>query len=490
LLEEIARGGMGVVYKARQISLHRLVALKMILSGQLASPSEVQRFRTEAEAAAQLDHPNIVPIYEVGEHNGQHYFSMKLVEGPNLAQSVAEYDLRSRDGKRPASGARAPGDRGGRLSGLQWGGRAPHWVAARLLAKVARAVHYAHQRGVLHRDIKPTNILLDGRGEPQLTDFGLARVLEKESSLTQSQAVLGSANYMSPEQAQGRARQLTTATDVYGLGAVLYELLAGRPPIHGETFAETLRHVIESEPLPPSKIVRESAAESAPRTRRAEAERRRSQPSAIDKDLETICLKCLSKDPEQRYGSAEALAMDLEHWLAGEPIQARPIRRTAKAWRWCRRNPLVSSLGAAALVLLLAVAIGSPIALFRINHQRQRADAEAARARRAEQETREQLWRSYLDQARATRWSGRLGRRADSLDVLKKAAAIRPSLELRNEAIACLTLSDARKIREVAVPAGVDVALNAQQDLYARHDHQGKITVHRLSAFRGAIKGG
>ncbi|HXJ55280.1 MAG TPA: protein kinase [Verrucomicrobiae bacterium] len=338
LLEEISRGGMGVVYKARQLSLHRLVALKMILSGQLASPSEVQRFRTEAEAAAQLDHPNIVPIYEVGEHEGQHYFSMKLVEGANLAEASAGTPM-------------------------------PPRRAAKLLATVARAVHYAHQHGVLHRDIKPTNILLDPRGEPQLTDFGLARLVEKDSGLTQSLAVLGSANYMSPEQAKGHARQLTTATDVYGLGAVLYELLTGRPPFHAETIVETLRQVVEREPAPPSKLVRNRVSKPATGNRK----------SQINKDLETICLKCLNKDPQQRYGSAEAVAVDLEHWLAHEPILARPIGRAAKAWRWCRRNPVVAGLATVSLVLLLAVAIGSPIALLRINRERKQVQHDLVR---------------------------------------------------------------------------------------------------------------
>src|ERR1043165_2449399 len=338
LLEEIARGGMGVVYKARQMSLNRLVALKMILSGHLASASEVQRFRNEAEAVAQLDHPNIVPIYEVGEHEGHHYFSMKLVEGPNLASVAAS---RQSDPDRPEAEFNPSA--------------ALLRDAATLLAKVARAVHYAHQRGILHRDIKPTNILIDTRGEPQLTDFGLARLIEKDSGLTQSLAVLGSANYMSPEQARGHARQLTTAADVYGLGAVLYEMLTGRPPCYAETFVETLRKVVEEEPVPPGKLVRELSSKSQIANRK----------SQIDRDLETICLKCLNKDPRQRYGSAEALAADLEHWLAREPIVARPIGRPAKVWRWCQRNPVVSSLAGVSLVLLLALAIGSPIAAFR-----------------------------------------------------------------------------------------------------------------------------
>ena len=220
LLEFIARGGMGLVYRARHVPLDRIVALKVIATGALAAPDFVERFRIEAKAAASLDHPHIVSIYEVGEHEGQQFFSMRLVEGRSLAAGAEPLRLE------------------------------PPTVAA-LMAKVARAVHYAHQRGILHRDVKPGNILLDARGEPFLTDFGLAKLLEHDSDVTQTVAMLGTPAYMSPEQARGATKQLTTASDIYSLGAVLYELLAGRPPFTGASTVEILRKVVEEEPGPP-----------------------------------------------------------------------------------------------------------------------------------------------------------------------------------------------------------------------------------------------
>src|SRR5262245_40869143 len=314
LLEEIARGGMGVVYKARQVSLHRVVALKMILSGQLASAGDVQRFRTEAEAAASLDHPNIVPIYEIGEQDGQHFFSMRLIEGGNFGKLIRKHLTAEGAGERREAGESLP---------LRFS--AP--CAVKILLKVARAVHHAHQRGILHRDLKPANILIDRDGEPHVTDFGLAKRVGTEAGLTQQDAIVGTPSYMAPEQALAE-RRLTTAVDVYALGAILYECLTGRPPFRGLSGLEVLKQVVEAEPEAP-----------------------RSLNARLDRDLETICLKCLQKEPAKRYGSAEALADDLQRWLDGKPIRARRTGSAERLLKWARRHPGVAFLLTSVVVL-------------------------------------------------------------------------------------------------------------------------------------------
>jgi eukaryotic-like serine/threonine-protein kinase len=312
LLEEIARGGMGIVYRARQRAAGRIVALKVLATGHFASPEFIRRFRTEAEVVATLDHPNIVPTYEVGELEGHPFFSMKFVEGGSLAGRIAAL-------KSPIANREA----------------------AELLAKLARAVHYAHQRGVLHRDIKPGNVLLDTHGEPHLTDFGLAKLVEKDSTLTHTMAMLGTPSYMSPEQARGEAKQLTTSVDVYGLGAVFYELLTGQAPFGGGTTMEIVRRVLETEPRRPSTLRPE-----------------------VNLDLETICLKCLEKDPGRRYGSAEALAFDLERWLRHEPIVARPSSLLERTTKWIQRNRAVFlALTAIAVLLVTGVSVSTWLAV-------------------------------------------------------------------------------------------------------------------------------
>jgi WD40 repeat protein/tetratricopeptide (TPR) repeat protein len=303
LQKVLGEGGMGIVYKARQISLNRAVALKMIKSTRFVSDDELHRFRNEAEAVARLDHPNIVPIFEVGQFEDQHYFSMKLIPGESL-------DRRLND-----------------LAGDPRG-------AAHLVAVAAAAIHHAHQRGILHRDLKPANVLIDADGQPHITDFGLAKRVEGDSELTQTGAILGTPAYMAPEQASARKGAVTTVTDVYGLGAILYALLTGRPPFGGTTVLETLDKVREQAPERPRKL--------NPR---------------VPRDLEVISLKCLEKDPGRRYASADALAEDLKHWLAGEPIAARPVRKMARMWMWCRRNPIIAGAAGLVAAALLAVAV-------------------------------------------------------------------------------------------------------------------------------------
>jgi tetratricopeptide (TPR) repeat protein len=328
VLEELGRGGMGVVYRARHIRLDRVVALKMIREVELADPGTHARFQREAEAAAQLQHPNIVQVFEVGAHGGRPFFSQEFVEGGSLAQKLAGIPL-------------------------------PAAEAARLVQTLAQAVHHAHQRGILHRDLKPANVLLSAAGVPKITDFGLAKRLDVEGSATRTGAVLGTPSYMAPEQAEGESRRVSPATDVWALGAILYECLTGRPPFGGATVLETLEQVRGHEPVPPARL--------NPR---------------VPRDLETVCLKCLHKDPARRYGTAAELADDLGRFLEDRPVHARRATTAERAWRWCRRNPwLATTSGLTAAALLLGAAVAAGFGLY--------ANAQAELARKNEKEAKE-----------------------------------------------------------------------------------------------------
>ena len=303
LIRELGRGGMGVVFKARKLSLNRTVAIKMIRSSLLAGEEQRRRLRNEAEAVANLDHENIVPIFEVGEHEGHSYFAMKLIGGSGLDRRLGEF---------------------------AWDARA----CARLVATVTDAVHHAHRRGILHRDLKPANILVDSEGRPHVTDFGLAKRIEGDSDMTGSGAILGTPAFMAPEQASGRRGAVTTATDVHGLGTVLYAMLAGRPPFLGDSVVETLEQVRERVSEAPSRLNRQ-----------------------VPRDLEVICLKCLEKDPRRRYDSAAEVADDLHRFLAGEPIRARPVGPATRLGMWCRRRPAIAGLLCSALLLATLVVV-------------------------------------------------------------------------------------------------------------------------------------
>lgn len=387
LLGEIARGGMGVVFRAREVSLDREVALKMIQPGHLPSAEAWARFQTEISASSRLNHPCIVPLYESGSVGGAQYFTMRLVEGGTLATRIAA--LR---GDAPAGTVRRTT-------------RDEQEALVRLMIEVARAVHHAHQRGVLHRDLKPSNILLDDEGQPLVADFGVAKMFSRDRTITMTQAVLGSPNYMAPEMADGRGSDVTVETDVYGLGAVLYEALTGTPPFLARTPLETIRLVLDEDAASPRKWN-----------------------PGIDEDLETICLKCLRKDPAARYESALELAADLERWLRRLPIRARPVGMAGMALRWCRRHPGLAAVSSLLLMTLVLVAAGASIAALRI--------------RRAEQAVVVQLRESLLDQLRALRSSPVRDGQTSGRELLRQAVALGGDddyrTRLRDEALATI----------------------------------------------------
>ena len=376
LLEEVARGGMGVVYKARQKTLGRIVAVKMMLAGRLSNEEDVKRFQIEAQAAASLQHPNIVPIHEVGQHEGLHYFSMDFVEGRSLSAVLRENVL-------------------------------PAKQAASYVRQMAAAIHYAHQQGTLHRDLKPSNVLIDSRDQVRITDFGLAMRVEGDSGLTQTGQIVGTPSYMPPEQAQGKRSLIGPGSDVYSLGAILYECLTGRAPFRADSVMKTIEQVIHREAASPRLLN-----------------------AGIARDLETICLKCLEKEPHRRYGTAQLLADDLQRFLEDRPILARPVSTIERTWRWCRRNPAVASLLAAvALCMIIGTAVSSYFAVEASDRakderfQRRRADDKTALAERRREESDEnarlaqrRLYVSDMNLAQAAWEDGRVGRVVELLE--------------------------------------------------------------------------
>jgi eukaryotic-like serine/threonine-protein kinase len=354
LIDEIARGGMGVIYRARQRSVERTVAIKMIRSDALQSSSARMRFQVEAGAIASLEHPHIVSLFESGEHDGQLFYSMRFVSGGTFLDRLRSADFQTHD-------------------------------HVRLLSKVARAVQYAHTNGVLHRDLKPSNILIDEKGEPQLVDFGLAKMTEQDLDLTRTETVMGSPNYMAPEQAS-LAEAVTTAADVYSLGAILYEILCGNPPFQAETALETMRRVVDDDPTPPSRV------------------------RPTNRDLEVVCLKCLEKKADNRYRSAAALADELDRWLDGEPVRARPISAPVRLSRWAQRQPALAGALAATGILLVSVAVISTTAYFRVEEANRLIGIETARTAR-------QL---YLSQLRETDDLFEKGNTSDAMALIAK----------------------------------------------------------------------
>jgi serine/threonine protein kinase/WD40 repeat protein len=451
ILKELGRGGMGVVYWAWQNSLRRTVALKMIRAGADASPEELARFRLEAEAVSRLQHPNIVQVYEVGQADRCPYLALEFVDGGSLAQRLAGTPL-------------------------------PFKEAARLVELLAQAMHEAHQKGVVHRDLTPANILLQRKSEipnpkseakdsdfefrisdfePKVTDFGLAKLFVGGGpTLTHSGVVLGTPSYMAPEQAAGNMKDVGPATDVYALGAILYECLTGRPPFKAATPLETLLQVLSVEPVSPNRL----------------------QPK-LPRDLTTICLKCLAKEPVKRYASAGELEEDLRRFLAGEPIRARPVGTTERLWRWCQRNPRVAGLLATVALLLVTIAAVSTISAARLSTALGEARAAGRQARLREAE-------ALIGQALGIRYSRRPGQRFETLAPFKKAAKIGRELDqppdwfdrLRNEAIIALALPDICITESFpGFPAGTYRAdLSPDFQLYGRTTEQGGCSIRRV----------
>jgi WD40 repeat protein len=429
VLGELGRGGMGIVYRARQLGLKRLVALKMVRAGLQAGDKELARFRAEAEVLARLQHPNIVQIHEVGEADGRPFFALEYVEGGSLADQ---------------------------LDGTPW----PAWKAAELVEVLARALDAAHRQDIVHRDTTPANVLLAADGTPKWTDFGLAKRLDADVALTQTEVILGTAPYMPPEVAGGRSKEVGPAADIYGTGAILYELLTGRPPFRAETVLDTLEQVRTEEPVRPGRL----------------------NPK-VPRDLETICLKCLGKEPSQRYSSAMALAEDLRANLDGRPIRARRTPWYGRTWRWCRRNPAVAALLFVVAGLLATVAVLSTGAAVWLDSAYQQKVKSQREAEKAKDDALTELRKAALAQAGFGRHSDQMGRRFHGLEALREATRRSPDLDLRNEAVACLALVDLRPAAQQ--PAHLELALyrttiEPRCERYARADEQGVVVIRSL----------
>ena len=411
VLEEIARGGMGIVYRARQINPPRAVALKMLLPHQLSSPEMKERFRLEVRAIAGLEHPAILPVYQVGEQDGLPFFTMKLASGGTLATRRHEYQGRFK-------------------------------TIAQLMAEIAEAVQFAHDRGVLHRDLKPGNILFDEAGRPYVSDFGLAKFTQgldgSITALTRDLRVLGTPQYMAPEVAAGGPHASTTAADVYSLGAILYELLAGRPPFEADSLSGLFKKIAEQEPSPITDAFEKQVAGLGSKSPVA---------NKVPRDLGIISFKCLAKEPSRRYGSPRALAEDLRRWLDGQPITARPISKAERCWKWVQRNPVLFGL-TVALVLLLSA---GGTALLQSYHQTRLA---LTATRNAETQAQVSLRDALLAQAQALGVAHGTGQRWQALDALTRAARIQPSLELRNEAAAALARPDLKEVARFVAQIG------------------------------------
>ena len=419
LLEPIGRGGMGDVFRAVDSRTHRQVAMKLIRTDRFSDPEFTRRFRDEAETAAHLDHPNIVPVYEVNFGRIPYFIVMKFIDGKPLSDLAADYlpDVNR---------------------------------SAKLMISVAEAIHYAHQRRVIHRDLKPANVVVDRAGVPYITDFGLSKRIGAESTKTHGSGILGTPGYMAPEQVVGEPQGLTTAIDVYGLGGVLYFLLTGQPPFSGNREMDILRNVVDREPKPPRQIC-----------------------SGVPRDLETICMKCLSKDPHKRYGSAEAVAKDLDRWFQGEPVLARRARWSYRMQRWCQRRPLVATLTAIALLLTLTVSVGGPLSAILIQRQ--------------SVATRRNLFDLQIALARAERYSEIPNHRQTAFNAVEGALQAargftmtpQQKLNLRNEAIAAMAYPEVKLENSWSIPSAYP-AVDASLEHFAYVTSQGDLVVRDL----------